>query len=287
MNVLLTGATGNVGLSVLKALKKEATGLKIVVGLRNIPTDAEKMKPFNVSMVTFDFENINTYQTALQHIDILFLLRPPQLADVPKYFKPLIHEAVNANIKHIVFLSVQGVENSKFIPHHKIEQLIIDSKIPYTFLRPAYFMQNFTTTLKHDIVSKHQLFLPAGKAKFTIIDVDDIGAVTAKVLINPQLHIRKSYELTNKQVLTFYEMAETLSNQLNKKITFISPNLLQFYLIKRKENLPPMLILVMIMLHYLPRFQKQPETTEWVKIITNNDPKTFKQFIDENKNSFL
>jgi len=81
------------------------------------------------------------------------LLRPPQISDVKKYFAPLVETAKKSSIKHIVFLSVQGVDNSKIIPHHKIEKSIVDSKIIYTFLRPAYFMQNFTTTLRNDLVN--------------------------------------------------------------------------------------------------------------------------------------
>lgn len=48
--------------------------------------------------------------------------------------------------------------------------------------------------------------------------------------------------------------------------------------------MPTMLILVMIMLHYLPRFQKEPQITDWVKKITNNEPKTFDEFVFEHKN---
>jgi len=36
-------------------------------------------------------------------------------------------------------------------------------------------------------------------------------------------------------------------------------------MVKRKAKIPVGFILVMIMLHYLPRFQKEPETTDWVK----------------------
>ena len=47
--------------------------------------------------------------------------------------------------------------------------------------------------------------------------------------------------------------------------------------------MPFILIIVMIMLHYLPRFQKEPKNTNWVKIITGQEPKKFEQFIQENK----
>jgi len=282
-SVLITGATGNVGIEVLSSLKKLEHHLEIYAGVRDTEFGNEKLANFNIKNIKFDFTNSETFVPALQNIDLLFLIRPPQISDVNKYFAPLIEIIKQSSVKHIVFLSVQGVEKSKIIPHHKIEKLILDSKIPFTFLRPAYFMQNFTTTLRNDLVNNQRIYLPAGQAKFTIIDVADIGAVTAKVLTEPKNHINKSYELTNNESLTFTEMAEKISKGIGKTINFISPNLLQFFLTKRKENLPSMFILVMIMLHYFPRFQKTPKTTDCVKIITGQEPKSFDNFVLSNK----
>jgi uncharacterized protein YbjT (DUF2867 family) len=283
LNILITGATGNVGVEVIKSLQKLLLPLNIVAGVRDAPTDLGKLKDHNISMVKFDITNPPTFATAFQHIDILFLLRPPQISEVEKYFKPLINSAVEANIKHILFLSVQGVEKSTIIPHHKIEKLIAESNIPYTFLRPAYFMQNFTTTLRDDIVNKKRVFLPAGKAKFTLVDVRDIGSVAAVVLTNAANHINKSYQLTCHQKLTFYEMAEKLSDGLGVKISYASPNIFTFYFAKHKEKTPTMLILVMIMLHYFPRFQKDPDVTDCIELITGKQPITFEKFIYDNK----
>lgn len=283
IKVLITGATGNVGIEVLTALKKLDHQLEIYAGVRDTEFGNEKLASFNIKNIKFDFTNSLTFVPAIQNIDLLFLLRPPQISDVNKYLAPLIEIAKQSSVKHIVFLSVQGVEKSKIIPHHKIEKLIVDSKIPYTFLRPAYFMQNFTTTLRNDLVNNQRIYLPAGQAKFTIIAVEDIGAVTAKVLTEPHNHINKSYELTNKETLTFTEMAERISSGIRKTINFISPNLLQFFLTKRKENMPSMFILVMIMLHYFPRFQKMPKTSDFVKIITGQEPISFNNFVLTNK----
>ena len=282
--VLITGSTGNVGIEVLSALKKLDHQLETYAGVRDTEFGNDSLSNFNIKTIKFNFLNVETFLPALKNIDVLFLLRPPQISDVKRYFAPLIKTAKQSSVKHIVFLSVQGVENSRIIPHHKIEKLIVDSKIPYTFLRPAYFMQNFTTSLHNDLVNNQRIYLPAGQSKFTIIDTEDIGAVTAKVLIEPQNHINKSYELTNNEILTFKEMAEKISKGIGKTINFISPNLLQFFFTKRKEHIPTMLILVMVMLHYFPRFQKTPKTTEWVKIITGQEPKTFDTFVLQNRN---
>ncbi len=262
--VLITGATGNVGTEVIKTLQNIDHQLDIYAGVRNLTTDDNKLDNIKIKFAQFDFTDSTTYDTALDGCSILFLLRPPQISEVEKYFKPIIDTCKAKGVKHIVFLSVQGVEKSKIIPHHKIEKLIVDSKIPYTFLRPAYFMQNFTTTLHNDLVNKKRIFLPAGNAKFTLVDVCDIASVSATILTNISEHINKSYELTCNEKLTFSEMAKTLSDILGTDIKYISPSLLSFFLTKRKEKTPAMFILVMIMLHYFPRFQKEPETTNWV-----------------------
>ena len=285
MKILITGATGNVGMAVIQSLNKIVHDLTIVAGVKDLETDKKDFDSYKLDFVKFNFLDFNTYKPALENCNLLFLLRPPQISDTNKYFKPLIEMAQQVGVKHIIFLSVQGVEKSAIIPHHKIEKLILDSKIPYTFLRPAYFMQNFLGSLHHDLVVKKKIFLPAGNAKFTLIDVHDIGDVAAVIMINSNKHINTSYELTNNEKMSFGEMATQLSKELGEKITFISPNLFNFYLTKRKEKIPFMLILVMMMLHYLPRFQKEPLITNCVKNIIQREPKTFIEFIKENKQS--
>ncbi len=281
--VFITGSTGNVGFEVIKFLKKIDSKLEIIAGVWDLEKDNAKLAGYNITLRKFDFTDSSTYEPALNDCEILFLLRPPQISEVEKYFNPLIALVKKVGIKHIVFLSVQGVEKSKIIPHHKIEKLIRECNIPFTFLRPAYFMQNFTSTLHNDLALKKRIFLPAGNSKFTLVDVRDLGDVAANIVNNTESHINKAYELTCNEKLNFKEMATKLSEGLGIKINYISPNLIKFFLEKRKEKIPSGLILVMIMLHYLPRFQKEPIVTEWVMNITGHQPIPFEQFIKDNK----
>ncbi|MBA3682455.1 MAG: NmrA family NAD(P)-binding protein [Bacteroidetes bacterium] len=281
--ILITGATGNVGMEVIKCLSDLNHNYKICAGVKDVSNDGNKLMAYDVNIVHFDFTNSSTYHDALTKCDILFLLRPPQISEVKKYFKPLIEIAKDVNVRHIVFLSVQGVENSKIIPHHKIEKLIVHSRIPFTFLRPAYFMQNFLGSLHNDLVNKKEIFLPAGNASFTLVDVADVGKVAAKVLINTPDHLNRAYELTSSEILTFEEMAEELTKGLGIKINYTSPNLIRFFITKKREGVPTMLILVMIMLHYFPRFQKAPGITKSIEKIAGNLPNSFSDFIKINK----
>jgi uncharacterized protein YbjT (DUF2867 family) len=67
----------------------------------------------------------------------------------------LINEAKKNDVKYVVKLSAMGAgsepESTILRLHGEEEKIIQDSGIPYTFLRPPAFMQNFVTQLGHTI----------------------------------------------------------------------------------------------------------------------------------------
>lgn len=288
MRILITGATGNVGVEVLQALSSLDHRHHVLAGVRSVQKALTQLSNFpTTELATFDFDQIDQFAHYLDGIDVLFLLRPPHISDVPKHFKPLLDAAVKEHVKHIVFLSVQGADKSSIIPHHKIEKLIEASDIAYTFLRPAYFMQNFSTILRNDIVEHDRVYLPSGKAKFTVIDLKDVGEVAAKVLIEPVKYLNEAFDLTSDEQFNFNEMCAVLSKVLGRKISHVSPNLLSFFLRKRKEKVATPFILVMIMLHYLPRFQATPPISDWVEKILGRKAGSFRAFVEREREAWL
>lgn len=279
--ILITGATGTVGLEIIKAYRSLGLNDEPIAGVRDVTKDRKKSRDCGLEFVEFDFTDLETYENAVLGCDTLLLMHPPQLANVKKYFKHLIDQAVAANVRHIVFLSVQSAPQNRFIPHHKIEKLIVKSRIPYTFLRPSYFMQNFTTTLRNDLVDRNQIYVPADNAKFTLIDVRDIGAVVAKVLAHTDKYRNQAYDLTSDEPLTFIQMAEKLGQGIGQRINYESPTLWDFFWHKRREGNSFRYILMMILWHYLPRFQKTSSLSPWVENITGEVPKTFEQFVHD------
>lgn len=235
----------------------------------------------------FDFENINTFENALTDIDSIFLLRPAHISDVETFFKPLISAIKKHGVKEVVFLSVQGAEKSKIIPHHKIENLIKNEGIDHIFLRPSYFMQNLTTTLLGDIQQKKEILLPAGKAVFNWIDAKNIGEAAAELLLRFADFKNRAIEITGYENDNFYTVAMLLSSVLPFKIKYQSTNPLYFFRIKKKEGLKTGLILVMILLHFIPRFHKEPEISTFYEELTGKKPTTLLQFLTREKARFI
>jgi uncharacterized protein YbjT (DUF2867 family) len=279
--MVITGATGNIGSEVIKKLDGLLHNFNVVAAVNNKPIQTSKS---NIEYVHFDFYNPYTFKKALINCEILFLLRPPQIVDIKQCFVPLIKAAKANGVLHIVFLSIQGVENNKSTPHYKIEQLIKESGLRYTFIRPAYFMQNFTTILKDGITKHHEIYLPAGNTLFTLVDIADVGNVVANVLVENTHHINRCYNITSNDLLNFKDIAKEMSSAIGEKINYVSPNLLSFFFKKLSQKMSVGLILVLIQLHFMARFKKTFQTSNYVLLITGKQPTSLKEFFTKNSN---
>jgi uncharacterized protein YbjT (DUF2867 family) len=285
--ILITGATGNIGFEVIRYLTRIDTSNTIIAGVRNIEKAKNIFKNYSkLDFVHFDFEDADTFVKALTGIDRVFLLRPPHISDVEKYFRPLITSIKQNNIKEIVFLSVQGAEKSKVIPHNKIERLINEFGFDYIILRPGYFMQNLTTTLIGDIKTKREIILPSGKAKFNWIDVENIGEVAAILLCKFGLYKNQAFDITGLENENFEKVTSLINNAIENPIKFRNVNPLRFFWIKKREGMVNGMIIVMILLHFLPRFQKEPQISVFYEQLTGKTPTNLKTFIEREKKKF-
>jgi uncharacterized protein YbjT (DUF2867 family) len=286
--ILITGATGNIGQEVIKALWADHTHHTIVAGVRNIAKAQAAWSAFpQLQFVNFDFEDPRTFEAALQGVELLFLLRPPHLANVDKHFQPLIDRLKPAGVRGVVFLSVQGVETSSMIPHHGIEQRLLKAGVEYIFLRPSYFMQNLTTTLLPDIHNHGKIILPAGRAKFNWVDVQDIGEVASLVLRRFSDFSNRSFDITGPENLNFEEVAQRMTDITQQPITYSNLNPWSFFALKKRQGMPAGMVLVMIMLHFLPRFAKEPNIAPAFRELTGKHPTALNTFLTREKHHFV
>ena len=282
--ILVTGATGNIGSATLRALHLSNTGHRIVAAVRN--TDKAK-KQFtdcpSLHFVKFDFEDASRFDEALSGIDSVFVIRPPQLSDVASFFPPLVDAMLRNGVREVVFLSVQGVETSSVIPHHKMEALIRSSGLDYAFLRPGYFMQNLTGALRDDIKLRNEIVLPSGRAVFNWVDANDIGEAAARVLTDFTTFRNMAFDLTGSENATFGEVVGIQSEVLQRPIGYTSINPVRFYFMKRKQGAASGLALVMLMLHFLPRFQKPPAQSTFLQSVLGRRPTTLRAFVERER----
>jgi uncharacterized protein YbjT (DUF2867 family) len=224
----VTGGDGNIGREVLRQLLSKGDDLRIVGGVQSIAKSKSKGKgPEDRELVEMDYNTPETVEAALKDIDKLFLLTPthPKMTD---FTRNLVNAAKEGRVKHIVKLSHiradYGEEPKINIIrlHSQAEKIIEESDIPFTFLRPNFFMQNFVNFY----LGKNQssIYLPAGDGKVSFVDVRDIAAVAVQALTNNKsnTHSQKAYTITGPESISYGEAAGILSEYIGRRISYVN-----------------------------------------------------------------
>jgi uncharacterized protein YbjT (DUF2867 family) len=283
--ILITGATGNVGLELTRKLFDRGLPVRAFVRDR---VHARAISLPGIELVEGDFARPDTFARALDGVDQLFLLMP-SCADVEQRQRNFVDAAKRARVKHVVKLSQFGANAAaagRFQRYHAgVEHHILKSRIPYTFLRPNLFMQTLLN-FRSSIASQGTFYAPAGSARVSVIDVRDVASAAAAALTNSE-HENKTYELTGPEALTHAEMASELSEAFGKTVSYV--------------DVPPEFMLQTLLDLRMPQWQavgviedyhryrrgEAAMVTSAVRDITQHQPTRFSQFAADYARQFL
>lgn len=282
--IMVTGASGNVGRYVVEELLR--IGEAVVAASPTVQT-LQQLFHDKTENVAFDFTDKSTYDGALNGVDRVFLMRPPHLGK-PEDLYPFIDAMKEKDIKLISFLSLMGVENNTIPPHHKIEKYIEQVGLPFAHIRPGFFMQNVSGVHSVEIREMDKIFVPAGKSKTSFIDAADIGLSVATLLHNAEKYKNTAHTITGPQALTYYEVAEILSEVTGRKITYAKPGYLRYrsYYIK-KRGLDKEYVNVTVALYFMTRMGTAKAVTDGFYKLTGKQPRSFEDFAIDNKSAFM
>jgi uncharacterized protein YbjT (DUF2867 family) len=214
--ILITGASGNVGSEVLR----QAAAAKLSIRAAYQSADKAKAAPAGVETVLMDYTKPESVRAALNGIDKVFLVGPPA-PNVAELEGGLVNEAKKTGMRHIVKLSALGGRKAIFPSLHRDSEEKIEAfGLPYTFLRPNGFMQNFVNYSSDTIKAQNAFYAAQGNGAVSHVDIRDIAAVAVRVLSSGG-HEGKAYSLTGPEALTNLQVAEKLSRVLGRTIRYV------------------------------------------------------------------
>lgn len=281
--ILITGATGNVGGEIVKICARE--NVEAAAAVSDLAKSAGRFAS-GIKPREFDFTRPETFAGAMRDVSKVFLLRPPAISKARRDIFPFLEYCSRARVEQIVFLSLLGAEKLSFTPHRRIELEILRLDIPYTFLRPSFFMQNLATTHRDEIKNNGEIFVPAGKGETSFVDVRDIAEAAFTSLSGAQ-HLNKSYELTGGEALSYFEVAEILSDVLKKPIAYRNPSLLSFIWRNWRRHKNLSFVLVMAIIYTTARFGQAGSMTEELPKLLGRKPISFRQFAEDYKDCWI
>jgi len=221
MKTLVTGATGNVGGLVVTELLKRGVEVRALV--RKQP-DAGKL-PEGVEVAIGDLLEPVSVEKAMQGVDKLFLLNAVVTDELTQ---ALIAYGIAKRIglKHVTYLSVFKVDEFRDVPHFAsklaVENALREFGVPYTILRPGYYIQN-DINLKDALTGAGVYPMPIGTAGIATADMRDI-AEAAAISLTEEGHEQQTYDIVGPTLISGPGNAALWSKLLGKEIKYTGHN---------------------------------------------------------------
>lgn len=214
--ILVTGATGDLGPYVVRALLDRDAPVRVVA---RDPAKAGFGE--GVEVVAGDLSDAGSLAPAMAGVSKVFMLAPSNLA--PTFDANIVPAAAAAGVEHLVKISGLGVESGTPDAitrwHLEGEQLVRDSGLAWTFIRPGEFMTN-TLYWAWGIKATGQVREPYGEVKQALVDPRDIAEVAATVLTTDG-HEGHGYPLTGPQALSARDRTAILAEIIGRPLTFV------------------------------------------------------------------
>ena len=218
-NILVLGGKGKTGRRVASRLIEK--GQSVRIGSRS-------------EEPSFDWENPNTWEAALEGMESVYITFQPDLA-VPgasEAIEGFTALAVKQGVQKVVLLSGKGEKEAE-----KCEEIVKNSGLEWTIVRASWFNQNFSESFFLDPILAGHVALPKNEAKVPYVDANDIADVVVEVLLNAA-HNGYTYELTGPRTLTFSEVTQEISAATGRDIQFTPISMEEYNAMMQEFNLP-------------------------------------------------
>lgn len=216
--ILVTGAAGKTGRSVTRALVEKGARVRALVRREQ---QASIVEALGVSEVQVgDMNSSSTMEGAMQGVQAVYHICPNVSPDEIAIGQAAIRAAQTPGVEHFVFHSVLKPQ-TEAMPHHwkklRVEEMLIESRLPYTILQPAAYMQNILVHLES---MRERGIYPVpypAETRLSLVDLVDVAQAAAIVLTEPG-HEYAIYELVGMIGISQSELAGILSEELGRPV---------------------------------------------------------------------
>jgi NAD(P)H dehydrogenase (quinone) len=219
MTIVVTGANGQLGGAVIRHLQDKIPNDQIVASVR----DPDKASGLGVEVRHGDFDRPETLAGAFAGADKLLVVS----TDTFDYSLKLrqhtaaVDAAAKAGVKHIVYTSITAADTNSVVlaeAHRPTEQAIVDSGVPYTFLRNNWYFENDHGTIAGALATG-TVATSSGEGRFAPALRDEYALAAAGVLATDG-HQGAVYELGGAVSYSYAEWAAALATASGKSVTY-------------------------------------------------------------------
>jgi NAD(P)H dehydrogenase (quinone) len=218
--IVITGATGQLGRLVIKALLKTESASEIIAAVRS-PEKAGDLAALGVQVRRADYNEPSTLDTAFKGADKLLLISSNELGRRAAQHRATIDAAKRSGVKLIGYTSVLHADTSPLGlagEHRETEEALRASGVPFVLLRNGWYTENYTSSLAPAL--EHGAILgSAGDGKIASAARTDYAEAAARAMTR-DAQAGRVYELAGDTAYTLADLAAEVTRQSGKTVEY-------------------------------------------------------------------
>ncbi len=213
--LVVTGATGKVGGSIASLLARQGVPQTLFV------RDAARAPDLpGAEVVVADFRDPDSVRAALRPGDRVFMVSVHEAVEARiAAHRSFIAAAAEVGVGLVAYLSIVKPSPTAAFhhghSHYATEQMILESGLPYAFLRMNLFLDDLPLWFDPDGVCRG----PGGDGRVSLISREDTAAVSAGVLVGPGYE-GEALDLTGEESHSLGELAALCSEILDRPFRY-------------------------------------------------------------------
>ncbi|EDY44128.1 NAD(P)H-binding protein [Streptomyces sp. SPB074] len=220
MSIVVTGATGQLGRLVLAGLLEKVPASGIAAVVRSEEKGAE-FAARGIEPRIADYDRPETLKGAFHEGDRVLFVSGSDIGRRGPQHRAVVAAAQAAGVAQLAYTGVLGGPRADFTlaDEHKItEQAILDSGVPYTFLRNGWYAEMYVGRIPQ-LFEQGALVGSSGEGRLAAAPRADYAAAAVAVLTG-EGHENKVYELSGDDAWTMAEFTAELTRQSGRPVTF-------------------------------------------------------------------
>ncbi len=220
--IVITGASGQLGQLVIKALLKKIPASGIVAAVRN-PEKARDIEALGVQLRQADYNQPQSWDAALQGAKKVLLISSNEIGQRVSQHQTVIDAARRAGVQLLAYTSLLHADTSPLglaAEHQATEAALHASGLPIVLLRHGWYSENYTAGIPAAL-AHGAVFGCAGDGRISSATRADYAEADAAVLTADN-QAGKVYELAGDAAYTLAELAAEISRQSDKQIGYVN-----------------------------------------------------------------
>lgn len=222
MSLVVTGASGHLGRLVVQDLLDRGVAPDRIVAAARTPDRLADLAARGVDVRHADYDDPQSLKEAFAGAERLLLVSSDAVGSRVAQHGRVIDAAREAGVDLIAYTSLLRADTSPMLlaaDHLATEELVLDSGLPYVFLRNGWYLENYTEQVPPAL--EHKAILgSAGTGRVSAATRADYAAAAAAVLTQDG-PVNHAYELGGDTAFTLPEYAARLSELTGEEIAYV------------------------------------------------------------------